>query len=271
MRPPGLILLALLAVFLAATGGARGQTGFPATGGPVEIEASGGVEWISTPDGKSGYYRARGNVVAHQDQLTVRADELTAFYREGAAGQAQEIHRLEAVGNVVVQDGATESTGDAAVYDLVARTVRITGRQVRLTDPAMVIIASQSLEFQEKGNLAIALGNATAVEQDRRLRADRLTAYLTKAGSGDSAGARSRVDHINATGNVLLSTPTEIIRADEGVYTVAAEQALLCGQVKISRGNSQLNGECAEVDLKNGRSLLKGRVNSLIIPKDTTK
>jgi len=262
MRGLALFPAALLTLVCAAAA-VQAQGGFPAANGPVEIDARDGVEWVSAPDGASGYYRARGNVVVRQEGLTLQAGEVTAFYRRGAA-QAQEIHRLEASGAVVMRNETTEASGDAAVYDLTAGTVLMTGRQVQLTGREMVITASRSMEFRDRENLVIARGGAVAAQGERRLRADRLTAYLTRA----AADAPGRVERIDAAGDVHLSTPAEVIRAEEGVYNVTAEQALLCGSVRISRGSNQLNGECAEVDLKNGRSILKGRVNSLIVPRD---
>ena len=84
-----------------------------------------------------------------------------------------------------------------------------------------------------------------------------------------SSGKRG-VAQIDAFGDVHISTPTEIARGDEGVYILDDGIATLCGNVRITRGDSQLNGECAEVNLNTGISRLlggTGRVRGLITPK----
>ena len=104
---------------------------------------------------------------------------------------------------------------------------------------------------------------AIVVGSDGRLRADILTAHIAKGGKRD-------IDQIDAFGNVLVSTGSEIARGDEGVYNPQTEIATLCGNVKITRGKNQLNGACAEVNLKTGRSRLVGsgrRVKGIFEPK----
>ena len=85
----------------------------------------------------------------------------------------------------------------------------------------------------------------------------------------DRTGKRN-IDRIDAFGNVLVSTGSEIARSNEGVYNPQTEIATLCGNVKITRGKNQLNGACAEVNLKTGRSRLLGRgqrVKGIFEPK----
>ena len=63
---------------------------------------------------------------------------------------------------------------------------------------------------------------------------------------------------IDAIKNVVISTPNEIVRASEGVYDVQSGIATLTGSVKITRGQNQLNGESAVVNLNTGVSRLYG-------------
>ena len=60
----------------------------------------------------------------------------------------------------------------------------------------------------------------------------------------------------DAIGNVKISTPNEVAIGDEAIYYVEKELVRLSGNVKITRGISQLNGSIAEVNLKTGRSRL---------------
>ncbi len=108
----------------------------------------------------------------------------------------------------------------------------------------------------------MARGDAIVVGEDGRLRADILTAHIVQGGA-------EGFDQIDAFGNVLVSTGAEIARGDEGVYNPTTGIATLCGNVRITRGKNQLNGACAEINLKTGNSRLIGdgrRVKGLITP-----
>ena len=127
-----------------------------------------------------------------------------------------------------------------------------------------VITAKESLEYWDARQLAVARGEATVVENENRLVADILTAYIRPGATG-----KQEVERIDALGGVHISTKTEIVRGDEGVYEVPKQVATVCGNVKITRGENQLNGDCAVVDLKTGRSRLSGgsgKVKGLILP-----
>ena len=83
------------------------------------------------------------------------------------------------------------------------------------------------------------------------------------------------LEQVDAEGQVEISTPTDFVTSDSGVYHVDKELAELTGGVKITRGETQLNGEYAEVNLATGVSRLLAappggetdtRVHGLIVP-----
>ncbi len=225
---------------------------------PVEINADDGIEWQR--DTKT--YIARGNARAARNGVEVFADTLTAFYRDGKDGSGQEVFRIDADGNVRVTSKSEKAFGDRGVYHVDEAVFVLVGANLRLETPSALITARDTLEYWNIRQLAVARGDAIVVGSDGQLRADILTAHITKEGNSD-------IEQIDAFGNVLVSTKTEIARGDEGVYNPRTETATLCGNVKITRGKNQLNGNCAEVNLKTGNSRLIGggkRVKGLITP-----
>jgi lipopolysaccharide export system protein LptA len=62
---------------------------------------------------------------------------------------------------------------------------------------------------------------------------------------------------------VLISSPDEIVRAEYGTYNVETGIATLTGSVKITRGNNQLNGARARVNLNTGVSSILGGANGV--------
>lgn len=200
----------------------------------------------------------------------------------------------------------TTAYGDEAVYDTNQALMVLNGRDLRFESPEVKITARDSLEYYEQKNLAVARGNAVATQQDKKVRADILTAHLNpnrgprgappaaaqpaagKAQPGKPQPARpgaqpasggplgNGIERMDAFGNVLMSSDQSIARSQKGVYTVSTGMALLSGGVKITRGENQLNGETAELNLNTGVSRILsgagtasspgGRVRALFAP-----
>lgn len=236
---------------------------------PLEIEASQGIEWHE----KERAYVARGNAKATRGRVSVRADTLTAYYRPkpGASSSEQggsEIYRVVAEGRVILASETQTVTGDRAIYDLDQAVVIVTGKDLKLTTPTDVITARDSLEWYDAKNQAVARGNAVAIRGDRRVNADVLVAHVERPPEGES-----RISRVDAHGGVHVSTPQEVARGRAGVYNLDTGLVTLTGNVTITRGEDQIRGETAVVDLNNNVSRMiagpstGGRVQGLVIPE----
>jgi len=257
------VVAALWGIGAAPLGASAQGIGLPgqARKVPLEINAEDGIEWQQ----KRKAYIARGNARAAQGDVSVRADTLTAYYRDKPGG-GTEIWRIDADGGVLISAPAQRARGDKGVYDVDKGVMVLTGH-VRMETDTDVITARDSLEYWEKRSLAVARGDALAVRGDNRLRADILTAHL----KSDSAG-KTRVSRVDAFDNIVITTPDEIVRARRGIYNVETGIATLTGSVKITRGRNQLNGERAEVNLNTGVSRLfgagRGGVQGIFTPEN---
>ncbi|MEO5374287.1 MAG: hypothetical protein H7840_08400 [Alphaproteobacteria bacterium] len=296
VRVTGVLAVVLPLLMPAGGGGAMAQgLDFASRGdSPVEVFADQGIEWQQ--EGKR--LIALGNARAVRDTVTVHGDSLTAHYRDKESG-GTEIWRLEAEGSVRIVSPTETVDGDIAVYDVDTARLTVRGQPARMVTPREVITARDSLEYHEVERKAIARGDALVVTEDnRRLKADRLTAVLvpadapgkgkaaprpapprpgTAARGGPPGGAgESKIKLINADGHVSVETPNEIVFGDTGVYTVETGIATITGSVKISRGENQLNGEYAVVNLRTGVSRLyasrpgrtdRNQVKLLLVPE----
>lgn len=251
-----LALLVLPGMVQAQGIGLPGQSGDK----PIEINADQGIEWQQN----NKAYIARGNARAAQGDVAVLADTLTAYYRETETS-GTDIWRIDAVGSVRIVTPTQRAFGDKAVYD-VGRGILILTGGTRLETETDRITARDSLEYWEKRNLAVARGNAIATRGENRLRADVLTAHFAKDADG-----KSRVRQVDAFDNIVITTPDEIVRSTRGIYDVETGIATLTGSVKITRGQNQLNGEYAEVNLNTGVSKLfgsgRGGVQGIFTPE----
>lgn len=206
-----------------------------------------------------------------------------------------EIYRLEAQGNVVIFTPTDRAQGDNAVYDLDQAVMVMTGRNLRLTTPNDVLTARDDLEYWSDKHMAVARGDAVVVTNDhRRIAADVLVAYTTPtqpapaaatkvsttttppAGNSDPLGAAGKLQKVEAFGHVVISTPTDVVTGERGVYVPDTGIAILLDHVRITRGQNQLEGSEAEVNLKSGVSRLlagnrgKGnaRVQGILMPNE---
>ncbi|MEE3107725.1 MAG: LptA/OstA family protein, partial [Pseudomonadota bacterium] len=186
------------------------------------------------------------------------------------ATEQPEIFKIEAVGKVMLVSPRERVEGARGVYDVDRAMVKLTGKGLRFTSGEHVITARDSLEYWRAKELAVARGAAKVVRAQQSLRADQLTAHFR-----ETEGAMS-LALVEATGGVIIQTRDEIARGSRGVYNATTEKAILSGDVRITRGQNQLNGARAEVDFKTGVSRIladgdKGRVKGLLTPEDKAR
>jgi lipopolysaccharide export system protein LptA len=242
---------------------------------PIEISADSGIEWQQDAQ----VYIARGNAMAKRGATEVHADTLTAHYRpsKGTGGET-EIYRLNADGHVTIKGERQTVVGDQAVYDVDQKIGIVTGKGLKLTTAADLVTARDSLEWYDGKQIAVARGDAVAVRDTKRIRADVLTAHMTKdkpkpaenkppkaapgaaaTKPGTSAGPLgadegSRISRVDAQGNVLVSTATDVGRGDFGVYNADTGIVTLLNNVTVTRGPNAIRGQYAVVDLNNNIS-----------------
>jgi lipopolysaccharide export system protein LptA len=276
-------------------------------GGPISITSVDGIEWRQADH----EVIARGDAKAVRGNVTVTADKLLAWYRKkaGAAGQqaaqpaqpaqtgltadtdtaGNEVYRLQAEGNVHIFTPTDMAQGDLATYDIDQAVLVLTGHNLRLTTPNDVLTARDDMEYWSAKHMAVARGDAVVVTKDgRRLAGDTLVAYTTAAPSSpaatpvavkpdpnaDALTSSGKLEKVEAFGHVSVRTVTDTVTGNRAVYVPATGLARVLGDVQITRGQNQLAGSEALVNLKTGVSRLlagnTGRVQGLLVPNDQT-
>lgn len=215
---------------------------------PIEVDASEALEWRE----EDQVYIARGDARMRQGSVEVRGDVLTAHYREGEDGNT-EIWRFEAQGNVIVESPTERSTGDYGIYEMDDDVFRMTGSEVTYETATETITATDELEYRQSEGIATARGNARAInrENGNNITADVLVANFDE----DDEGERG-IRVVTADGNVVVRTDEDVARGAEGVYDLATGLATLTGNVRLTRGQNQMNGDVAEVNMETGISRL---------------
>lgn len=105
-------------------------------------------------------------------------------------------------------------------------------------------------------------GRAEVIQGQNRLRADAINGFVT---GGD-------LRRVEATGNVYFVTPDQTIRGDHAVYTLAANEVVVTGDVILTQGQNVLTGgrlvyntrtEAARME---GASSNGGRIRGVFYP-----
>lgn len=245
---------------------------------PIEITASKSVEWLRGQN----QYVARENVVVTQGTMIMHSDLLTADYRDGATS-SMEIWQITADGNVQIKDDTNTAYGDKGVYDVTNGIAVLTGQDLKLVSPDQTVTARDRMEYHSTTRMAKAIGNAKVVRPTDTLTASTITAYFkdnsaakTAAPAAQSSSASplggGSLDRLEADGNVVITTATEILRGSKAVYRADRNTAELTGNVKIERGPNVMEGNRATVDLNTnvskmfGSNTEGGRVRGIFYP-----
>jgi len=254
--------------------------------GTLEVTSDRDLEWLQ----QDHAYVARGNAVAKRGTVTLMGDTLIAYYRplnapstpvkEKAAhpGTAQqsgfdssntEIWRVVAEGKVHVISEDKDAWGDRAEYDKDKAVIVLTGAALKATTLEDTITARDSLEYWQDQDLAVARGNAKIVKVNGdTLAGDLIGGHFVKDEHGTSV-----LKTIESKGNVVVTTPTDIVHGDEGVYDVPAKRTVLFGNVIATHGENVISGASSEVNMDTGISQVfpgaNGRVTA-VFPRQST-
>lgn len=127
-------------------------------------------------------------------------------------------------------------------------------------------IRSQALERTTEGGGQVLLftGSVVAQRGDMEIRADTLRVTVPE-------GAANRFDRIEATGNVTILSGAQRATANRAVMDMTRQTITMTGNVQLSDGANQMNGETLTVELATGAWRLdapagEGRVQTVITP-----
>ena len=204
-----------------------------------------------------------------------------------------EVYRLEAEGNVHIFTPTDQAFADHAIYDIDQAVLVLTGHDLHIITPQQTMSARDVMEYWSQKHMAVGRGNAVVNTNDgRRVAADVLVGYTADPAAPAASpvqkvaatpakpnadpllnGSGGKLQRVDAFGHVVVRTQAEIFHADKGVYVPDSSIARLAGNVRLTRGQNQLNGDEAVINLKTGVSTMQrrpgGRVEGLVVPNDT--
>lgn len=118
-------------------------------------------------------------------------------------------------------------------------------------------ISADRLEVRTEDNKAIFEGGVEAVQEDLTLKADRVVVHYQSGRPLGSEGGAPTISRIDVAGHVHLTSPSESVESQWGVYDLEARLITLGGAVLLKRGEARLEGDRLLVDLESGVTTLE--------------
>lgn len=116
---------------------------------------------------------------------------------------------------------------------------------------APIDVSADRIEVQDRADRALFVGNVHVTQAELSLDTARLTVAYSSAGS-------VQIQRLDASGGVVVKSPSETARGDFGVYDLDRKLITLVGGVRLERGGSQIMGSRLVIDLNSGRAVIDG-------------
>jgi lipopolysaccharide export system protein LptA len=157
--------------------------------------------------------------------------------------------------------------------------------QIAPASKAPVDITADQLVVQNHQCLATWSGNAEALQETSRLRANVMNVYNKlipnphPAAGADAAPTCGELDRMEADGNVYYVTPERVVKGDHAVYTADNTTITVTGtEVVATQGKNVISGTRMVMNTTTGEGTMideghtgrghTGRVRSVIYPGD---
>lgn len=118
---------------------------------------------------------------------------------------------------------------------------------------APVDVEADRIEVQDRADRAIFAGDVRVRQGDLNMTAERLTVAYSRAG-----GNGLQIQRLDATGGVVVRSPSETARGRHGIYDLNRRQITLIGGVVLDQGANSVRGGRLVIDLDSGRAVVDG-------------
>lgn len=237
----------------------------PAQAEDIRLTADKQVEWHQ----KEQKMVAVGNAIASKKDLSIRADNMTAFYAKDKAGKTV-ITNVHAEGKVKMKSPKADALGNTLDYDINADKMVLRGMPAQVKTATQTISAADNITYYPSQQKAIALGDVLATDKENKIYSDKMISFFTKTSNGNLD-----MDKVEIYGNVKIVNPKATVTADKGVYLPKQGLVKLFDNVIITQDGNKLHGDYAETNLNTDISRLisnkSKRVSGVFKEKSTSQ
>lgn len=130
-----------------------------------------------------------------------------------------------------------------------------------------VNVESNTMEINEEKNQAVFKGSVVATREGEVMKADVMVVDYASTKQADGSNS-TEVSTLDATGNVTITTKTQVITGEAARMDVKANTLVVTGNVKVVQGKTVLMGPKLDVDLDTNKTVMSGgRVRGTFVPK----
>ena len=126
-------------------------------------------------------------------------------------------------------------------------------------------ITATSMEWKKEESIAIATGDAKAIQGTTVLYANKIIVFFDEEKDFNS------IKKLDASGNVKFIRENQIATGNNAVYFVENEKIFIKGNVTLQREDSMMLGDELSIDLKTSSSKLTSKNNEKVKTKYNTE
>ncbi len=136
-----------------------------------------------------------------------------------------------------------------------------------------VSYSADNLEYFDGDRRLLLTGDVDIVQNDARLRADRITLFFSRSsgGPGGQGMASGDIERMIAEGEVYYVRPSQQARGNRAVYEVAQDAVTFTGNVVVASDENVIRGETLVLQIGNRRTTIRPqtgqRVQGVFVPR----
>ena len=119
-----------------------------------------------------------------------------------------------------------------------------------------VDIISDEMQWDDNDRIAHAIGNASAIQGNRKIQADKLIVYL------ENTDSTNEIILIKAEGNVIFTNVDEIATGERATYDFVKNNIIIKINVSLKKNNNVMKGDVLEMNLNTGISQISSSKDS---------
>ena len=141
-----------------------------------------------------------------------------------------------------------------------------------------VSYSADNLEYFDGERRLVLTGDVDIVQNDARLRADRITLFFSRSTGGGEQGqglASGDIERMIAEGEVYYVRPTQSARGNRAVYEIASDSVTFSGNVVVASDENVIRGDTLVLNITNRRTIIRpsqgGRVRGVFVPNENNQ
>jgi len=142
-----------------------------------------------------------------------------------------------------------------------------------------VSYSANNLEYFDSEHRLVLVGDVDIVQNDARLRADRITLYFSGSSGAPSSGGTAQqglgsgdIERMIAEGEVYYIRPSQDARGDRAVYDVSQDSVTFTGNVIVMSDENVIRGNTLVLNIGNRRTVIRPnageRVRGVFVPSE---